>query len=430
LNKGFAVPAGSLVQGLTAYGFLVVAARALPPEAYAPLAALWALVFATAPALFIPFEQDIARRLARRDEGAPGGVAVVRAGAFCALVALTVAVALALPWVPVLHGRALDGSGLLLAALALSVVGYGLTHLVRGVLLGTGHLQLYGGTLAGEGVLRLLAAVVLLLLAVESAGPYGLAVGAAPLVIGLLCLPAVRRAARSRPPGASAGELSPRTMLRTLLWLVVATVLSFALINGGPLVVKLLAGPDETQDAGRLLAGLLLVRLPFFAFPTLQAFLLPRFAALTAVRDRGAAQALARRVAAVHLGLTVPAVAATALVGPPVVRFVFGGQYGLGSLDLALLTLGAAGHLLAMLLGLALIAQGRSAALALAWGGAAGIAGLTIALVEPLLLRVELGLLAGSWTAVAVVIGAIAAERGSRSGVAVAVVPPSTGTVP
>lgn len=429
MSKAWAIPAGSLVQGASAYGFLVVSAQSLSPDAYAPLAALWALVFATAPALFIPVEQDVARRLARRDREAPGGIAVVRAGTICTGIGLVVVASLALPWARVLHARALDGNDLLLAGLVLSVLGYGLIHLLRGVLLGTGHLGLYGATLAGEGVLRLLAAVCLLLLAMGSAGTYGLVLGAAPLAVGLLCLPAARRAAAGRPPGDGAEDLPPRIMLRTLLWLVIASLLSFALINAGPLVVKLLAAPEQAGEAGRLLAGLLLVRLPFFAFPTLQAALLPRFAAMLGAGDRSAAHSLARRVAAAHLVLTVLMVGATVLIGPAVVRLAFGDRYSLAAGDLALLALAAAGHLLAMLLGLALVAEGRTTALALAWGGGTGLAAITIALVEPLLLRVEVGLVTGSWTSVAIVAAALALGRSSDAHERPGLAPPAAGSV-
>lgn len=403
MRTSWAIPTGSLVLGVTAYAFLVVAARSLEPAAYAPLAALWALVFAVAPALFMPLEQEVTRQLARDDADAPAIAPLLRAAAACAAVGVTVAVLLALPAVPALRAGAFDGSALLLMGLGLSVVGYALTHLVRGILLGTASRGLYGASLAGEGLLRLACAAGLGALAVSTAGPYGLVLGAAPLIAALALLPAARRRARQLHRSPKAARVSSGSMLRSMSLLVLASLLSLSLINAGPVAAKLLARADEAEQAGRLLAGLVLARLPLFAFPTLQAALLPRFVRLTAARDRAAVLAFVRRLIALHFSMTMTAAALAAIAGPTALRLVFGSSYQLPGLDLALLTVGAAGHLLAMLLGLVLVVEARSAALAVSWVLATAAAGLTLVLVDPLLLRVELALLVGAWTAVAII---------------------------
>lgn len=403
MRSAWAIPTGSFVLGVTAYAFLIVAARSLEPAEYAPLAALWALVFAVAPALFMPLEQEVTRQLARDDDDAPAVTPVLRAAAACAAVGVTVAVLLALPAVPALRAEAFDGSGLLLTGLALSVVGYALTHLVRGILLGTGSRGLYGASLAGEGTLRLAGAAALGGVAVGAAGPYGVVLGAGPLVAALVLLPAARARARALHRSPQAARVSSASMLRSMSLLVLASLLSLSLINAGPVAVKLLARPDEAEQAGRLLAGLVLARLPLFAFPTLQAALLPRFARLSAAHDRAAVLAFVRRLVAVHVLATLAAAVVAAFAGPPVLALVFGPSYHLSGSDLALLTVGAAGHLLAMLLGLVLVAEARSAALAIGWLAATTAAALTLALVDPLLLRVELALLVGAWTAVAAI---------------------------
>ena len=50
--------AGVVVLGFTAYGFLIVTARTLGPERYAPLSVLWALVFLVGPGLFYPWSRS------------------------------------------------------------------------------------------------------------------------------------------------------------------------------------------------------------------------------------------------------------------------------------------------------------------------------------------------------------------------------------
>lgn len=401
---------GSLWLAATAYAFLVVAARNLAPEDYAALAALWAMVFGLPAALFMPLEQEVARQLTRRDDGAPALPQLLRASVVAAVVGVVLAVALLLPWLPLLRTRAFDGSGLLLLGLVLALVGYALTHLVRGLLLGSGGLVLYGVSLGAEGTVRLLGAVALAALVVDGPGPYGLVLGAVPLLVALVLLrPARDRAARL--PSRPSGTLPLGGMLPSLAALVVASVLSLGLINGGPVVVKLLAGPGDGGDAGRLLAALALARLPLFAFPTLQAVLLPRFVHLTGTAGRDGLGRLLRRLAAWHVGATLVGAALAAVLGPATLALVFGDAYRTDALDVVLLTVGAAGHLLALLMGLALLASGRSSALALAWAAAVAVAAVTVAVVDPLLLRVEAGLVVGSWTAVLLIAAALLRPR-------------------
>ena len=148
MTRTWAVPTGSLILGLAAYGFLVIAARELQPVDYAAVAALWALVFALAPGLFLPVEQEVARQLARRDDAAPSLAALLRSITICTAAGLLLLVLCTLPWVPELLSRGFDGSTLLLAGLAIALVGYAALHVLRGVLLARGQLGRYGASLA------------------------------------------------------------------------------------------------------------------------------------------------------------------------------------------------------------------------------------------------------------------------------------------
>src|SRR5262249_3516504 len=71
-----AVGVGLIVAGMSAYGFLFIANKALSDAEYSPLGVLWSLVFLCGPGLFLPFEQEISRALAERRArgfgGAPG----------------------------------------------------------------------------------------------------------------------------------------------------------------------------------------------------------------------------------------------------------------------------------------------------------------------------------------------------------------------
>ncbi len=72
---------GSCVAGIGAYLFLAIAARALGPSEYAPLAVLWALVWIVGPGFFLPVEQEVGRALADRRSRGIGARPVLRRAA-------------------------------------------------------------------------------------------------------------------------------------------------------------------------------------------------------------------------------------------------------------------------------------------------------------------------------------------------------------
>ena len=57
----YAVGAGLLIAGVTAYGFQILANHRLEKRHYAALNSLWAVVFVVTPGLFQPLEQEVAR---------------------------------------------------------------------------------------------------------------------------------------------------------------------------------------------------------------------------------------------------------------------------------------------------------------------------------------------------------------------------------
>jgi hypothetical protein len=125
---------GLIVAGLTAYGFLVVSARALGPERYASLAALWALVFVVGPGFFFPLKQEVGRALAARRARGVGGRDLVRRAALAGgVVAAALVAGTALGARPLLDFL-FDDQILLLLALVLGVLGYAAQHLLRGTL--------------------------------------------------------------------------------------------------------------------------------------------------------------------------------------------------------------------------------------------------------------------------------------------------------
>src|SRR5829696_929372 len=116
----YAVGAGLLIAGVTAYGFQIIAAKQLSDSDYAALNVLWAMVFVAAPGLYQPLEQEVARALAhRRAQGIGGGPLVKRAALLGAALASAVAIASLIAAKPLVdelfHGDEVLLVGLLIA---------------------------------------------------------------------------------------------------------------------------------------------------------------------------------------------------------------------------------------------------------------------------------------------------------------------------
>jgi len=385
-----AVAGGLVVLGLTAYGFLVIAARALGPEAYAPLSALWAIVFLVGPGCFVPVEQELARSLAARRAAGLGGGPVIRQAATLGGMALVVVAAGSTVVGLVLVDELFDGQVLLVVGLLVALAGYYAEHLVRGTLAGSGRFKPYGVVLAAEGTLRLVGCIALAGLGVATAGPYGIVLGGAPLLAAAVSLRGQHGLA---PPGPPADR---RELTVALGWLLAGSVLAQVMANAGPVAVKLLASDSERAVAGRFLAALIVARVPMFLFQAVLAPALPRLARMATAGDRTGFDAGLRRLLALVAALGAAGTLGALVAGPAVVRTLFGSDFELPAHDLATLAVGCAAYLMALTLGQALIAVSGHGRVALAWLAGVATFGTVTALGSDLLTRVELGMLAGS----------------------------------
>lgn len=385
-----AVGAGLIVAGISAYGFLVVADKALTKSEYSPLGALWSLVFLAGPGMFLPLEQEISRALAERRARNQGGLPVVRRAA-------TIGVGIGLAVLVLLIATArlsvdhlFDGQILLLVGLTLGLAGALAGHLTRGCLSGTGQFKGYGVYLGADGFIRVLGAVLCLVIGVETAGPFGVAIG----VAGLLAVPvalSVQRPKLDEGPEAAFAEVSSALGL-----LLVASICAFAIMNIGPVLVKLLADSSQDEAAGRFVNGVVIARIPLFLFQAIQASLLPKLSALAHTGHLGDfRQGLKRLLVAVG-GLAVVGSLVGAVIGPTVVEIMFPGA-DLGGRTMGLLAAGAGLYMLALACAQAVIALGGHADQALGWFLGLITLLATVWLVsDDLFLRVEVGLLVGS----------------------------------
>lgn len=384
------IGAGLCVLGLTVYAFLTVSARALGAERYAALSALWALVFLVGPGAFFPVEQEVSRAVAARVSSGEGIAPALRRAGFAAIGMATGLALLAGVLARPLLDDVFDNQVLVLVGFVTSLFGYAAAHLGRGVLSGLGRFRAYAVLLGAEGALRLAAAVTLVALGVRTAGPLALVVGVAPFAAVAVAMTCQRGILTPGPPAPWA-ELS-----RSLGFLLLASLLAQVLIHAGPLVVKLLAVDDSKELTARFFAGVMVTRVPLFLFFALQAAVLPRLVSFVALGDRPGFRQTLNRLLAVVGALGAGSVAGAFLFGQEVVELLFGHGFVLDDRGLALLAASTAGIMIALSLGQALVALDGQAVAAACWALGVIAFVMVIGIGQDVLLRVELGLVAGS----------------------------------
>lgn len=390
-----AVGVGLLVSGLSAYIFLSIAARALGKDDFVPVSQLWFATFILAPGFFLPVEQELGRALAHRRALGQGGLPVVRKAAVLALGLVGIIGAIILLAGPLLVEELFHGEWPLLFALLLAFVGYGGAHFTRGLCSGTGRFLPYGLVMGSEGVLRVALCIGLAVAGVAAIGPWGFIIGIPPFLAVGITVRRERGFGLVEGPPAQWSELTAN-----LGWLLAGSALAAALINAGPIAANLLASPDEKELVSQFSYGVLIARVPLFLFQAVQAALLPKLALLAARGRLGefrhGFQKLMRVVLVVGLLGTVGAF----LFGPFAVKLLFDAE--LSRRTLTLLAVSSALYMVAVAMAQALIALHGHAKVALGWFcGMTAFVVVTAVAGDDLLLRVEIGLVAGSAAAAA-----------------------------
>ena len=271
---------GLVFNGLTTYGYLVVARRALGDGGYGGLAVLWALVNIGGFGLFQPLEQEVARATADRASRGVGSAPVLRrAGVLGAAQFVLVAAGLLAAWPLGLDGL-LDHRPELLGVLVLALAAFAGTQLVRGILGGRHLFDRYGWFFVVEGGVRMAVAVVLAVVGVAAVGAYGLAIAVA-LVAAAAAAVGLRRPFVNPGPPASYRELTP-----ALGFLLIASIGEAFILNVGPVALDVVAGDELGAEApGVFLNGMLVARIPLFFFQAVKASLLPSLATLAGRGD-------------------------------------------------------------------------------------------------------------------------------------------------
>lgn len=420
------ISAGLVASAVASYAFVVLSARLLGPERYGPLAVLWSLVFTIGPGLFMPLEQEVSRAVtARRVAGLGARPVVRRAATFAALVVGGLALA-ALGARGFLVPRLFGGHDLLLVALVVSFLGYGVQHTARGVAAAERRFGAYGGVIGWEGALRILPVPLVAAAGAGSESSFGFVLAAAPLVAALVLLVQLRR----KPVNLGDGpDLALGDLSRAVGFLVAGSVLGQLLINAPQLAVELLATEAERADTGRFFTALVLTRVPLFLFAAVQASQLPRLTRHVEGRDPVGFRRALRHLSAVVAGVGLLATAGAVVAGPTVLAVVFGEGFVLGRTHLAYLAGATACYLVALALSQGLVALSAHSSVPIGWAVGLGTFAALLAREAPVLLRVEQAMLGGC-AAAAVVMGLLVALR-LRTGIGRAgPVPPAPPVAP
>ncbi|MDZ7675904.1 MAG: hypothetical protein U5K30_12655 [Acidimicrobiales bacterium] len=390
------VTVGVLIAGGCTYGFLGVTARAIGPEEFNAVSALWALVFTAGPGLFLPLQQELGRSLAARVADSSGASDVFRHGLLPVVFLVIGAIVATLLAGPLLVDHVLGGSWLLFLALEISIVSFATSFVARGLLSGLGQFVGFARVVAGEAAVRLVLAVVLAVAGVDDAGPYCLAIALSPFV-SVAALWSWRRPP-SIPPGP---PISRRSLARALSYLLAGSLCAQGLANAGPIVVEIMAIDGQGAEAGRFLAALMIARLALYLFQAVQAALVPNLAAMAKSGHLDEFKAAVRNLVRVIGALTVVGSIGGAVLGPTVVEVMFGDGYPVGARTMAFLTGASMLYVLALAVSGALIALEGHRWNSGIWASALAAFAIGLLASDELFLRVEIAYLAGSAVAAA-----------------------------
>lgn len=401
--RGVTLPEGTLpvglallIAGIATYAFFKVGEVALGGAAeFRPLSSMWFATFALAPGFFLPLEQEMGRALSERRALGQGGRPVVKRIATIGATITSVVLIVMLMASPLITSEYFDGNWWMLAALATAFVAYAPAHLARGICAGTGRFTSYAVVIGSDGIVRIVACLLLAAIGITAVGAYAFAVALAPLV------PVSYVAARGRLHTEPGPEAKWQEVSQNLGWLLVGTVFAATLLNAGPVTANLLADEGQDELVTHFGFGVLLARIPLFLFQAVQAALLPRLSRLAATGQfdefRDGLRKLLTLVAIVGVVGTLGAF----LIGPLVIDFVYSAE--LGGRTLAMLALSSAIYMAGLATSQAVIALQGHAWVALGWGvGVVAFALGTWLSSDLLFRRIEIGLILSSLSALAV----------------------------
>ncbi len=365
--------------GIATYSYFALASHALDAEMYGRLTVLWSVVFFVVSVLYRPVEQMLSRSIAKRDaRGGKGNHHFRVAAGIQVFLAAAFAVAAIVGREPLLNGL-FGGSTVHYWVLVTAVLTYAASYFARGYLAGRGRFGQYGMLVLLEAASRLLFALAVAVGIAEGASFVALGIAAAP-IISLAVVPfSLRRSLRTgvRAPGSGGPIEAVGSGTGEVLTLsggagfagavVLIMVAEQALLNAGPLLVRVTEGPSGFALAGLAFNVLLIARAPLQLFQAVQTSILPHLTRLVAVSDPLAF----RRIVGITLrgvaGFAASVAIGVLLVGPQLLGLVFGQDHMYDARGLAVVAIGMGTYLAAATLNQAALARSLTRQAAACW---------------------------------------------------------------
>ena len=350
------IAASFAVSGVLTYAFQSLSIHALGKEGYAPLALLWSATFLTVQVLWIGATQTLGRYVAEREAHSRDWGPVVSSVRHWQLGLVVAFVLGALLASPLLTGELFQDPWLT-AAFIVAVVLYAPEYFRRGIF--NGHRQSFrlGAQIVAESASRVLVAAVLLAVGWGVFGP-AIAIVLAPL-IGVLAV----RPAPVSPPEREGEPFSTWGAFRFAGPVLACMAFAQVLMNGGPILARLLGGTDPQVSV--LAAAVILTRIPQYVLSPAIGALLPRASRVLSTEGRTAFDRFVVRAVGVVGVVGVLMVVGTWLFGGWGMRLF--ASFGADREVLVALAAMAAFYLLSETLNQGLFALGHGRLAALGW---------------------------------------------------------------
>jgi O-antigen/teichoic acid export membrane protein len=354
------VAVGTAVLVAGGIAFQVLAGRKLGTEQFAPIGIIWTVQFIVTSVLLLPVQNLITRQLAL----ASGGVEHLRPERSKVIAVFFIAIGAGTAFALATVNRFFLGEMLYPVLLAVTLTGRGVVSISRGFLAGRRRFIHFGESLAAEGLALIVFGVAVFLLA-PSTIAFAACVALAPFAV-LMVRPFSRTSS-----GAVVGQSAvvdyehPKGFLE---YLITATGASQFILAGGPIVVGFVGGDPVAVSV--IFVTFTLFRGPVTSAYNFVARVLPDFTAMA--RDGRVAETSRwlRRITWGGFGLTVVGFLGGFAVGPWLVELLYGSAFAPARLIAGLAGAGVGAALGGLFTGQIYIAQGRTRALAIRWGGA------------------------------------------------------------
>ncbi|MEV7554889.1 hypothetical protein AB0N89_35195 [Amycolatopsis sp. NPDC089917] len=381
------------------YVLTVVWGRTLSTADNAVLLSFWGMLMGLGAALS-PLEQEISRQSAHaalegRKAGRPAVIAFVTSLVAVAVVAL-------FTLIPPITDKVYGGQFALAVIVLAGGLSFAFQFAARGLLIGQDHVRSYSWLILVEAAVRILVVAALVVAGLTQL--YWFALAAATGSFAWLLF--ARGAAKLVDPKLDAAEPA-KPIVTNMLMLLAGAGLTASVITGYPALVSLLAPGGDKDKLGVLFVALFVARTPLTLMAPIQALAVPTVVRLSSTEE--GKHRLRKLLALGSMGaLALAALGALIgwLIGPWVVRLVYGGKNDPEAWWMAGLVWSSVLLAAMQLLAAVLVAQAKAKKVLITWA-AVVVATALVLLFFPgdTVVRAVVGLAAGPTVGLLVVMG-------------------------